>query len=773
MKLRNIIAPIVAAALFAVGCTVEEPVSHLDGLEVSNDYITVAADEGASASISVLGESGWTASSNVQWLTISPSSGSAGQSVTVTITANATNAARSGEVYINMDSKTKIILVNQSAPEGVEVPLATCVEVYNGGDGTYKVRGTVTSIANTSYGNWYLNDGTVDDPGLYIYGTFNSKSQYPKDADGGWASFGIEVGDIVTVEGPKSVYNGVVELVDVSIVKIEKSLIDASLTTATVGPDACLDTLLVSSKVQPVLVSIDADWAKVVDFTADGNYLISVAQNTRTASRTASISIKAPGAIKSVTLTQEGVPATGASVTEIIAAADNDQVQTLPSTVVVALTTRGAVLSDGENAIYAYGNSAAALTIGDGVRMSAKKTTYNGVPELTDITDIFVDSQGNAVSYPTATDITANVENYTASVAEYIKFSGTLTVSGNYYNIAFDGVDPNVKQGSITYPVDALDAKSWDGKKITVTGFFNGLSSGGKFVNVIATKIQEFVDNPKGTVTNPYSASEIAALLLDGETFDEDVYIKGKVSSILYTFSANYGTGTFWISDDGVAYGVSEDKKKTSDPAHDFECYSVYWMNGEPWAEGNAQIEVGDEVIVCGKTTVYNGVAETSSKNAHVYSVNMATNDANGIGNAGSPFNIAGIHSFIDAAEAAKAAAEAEGAAAPSFPDVCVKGKISAILYTYSASYGTASFWISDDGTAYGVSEDKKKTSDPVNDFECYSAYYLGGHPWVEGNDQIEVGDEVIMKGQYTIYNGVYETSSKNAYMFSHNGKTE
>lgn len=775
MKLRHIIASIATVVLALAGCTPElEPVQSLDGLEVSNDYFTLATDEGSSATITINGEEAWTINEDADWLSVSPTSGSAGQAVSVTFTAtSASKAARKTEVKVVMGSKTKIINVNQDAPAGVEIPLATCADVFNGGDGNYKVRGTVTSIANTSYGNWYLNDGTVGDPGLYIYGTFNSKSQYPKDADGGWDSFGIEVGDIVTVEGPKSVYNGVIELVDVSIVKIEKSLIDASLTTATVGPDACLDTLLVSSKVQPILVSIDADWAKVVDFTADGNYLISVAQNTRTASRTANISIKAPGAIKSVTLTQEGVPATGASVTEIIAAADNDQVQTLPSTVVVALTTRGAVLSDGENAIYAYGNSAAALTIGDGVRMSAKKTTYNGVPELTDITDIFVDSQGNAVNYPTATDITANVENYTASVAEYIKFSGTLTVSGNYYNIAFDGVDPDVKQGSITYPVDALDAKSWDGKKITVTGFFNGLSSAGKYVNVIATKIQEFVDNPKGTVTNPYSASEIAALLLGGETFDEDVYIKGKVSSILYTFSANYGTGTFWISDDGVAYGVSEDKKKTSDPAHDFECYSVYWMNGEPWAEGNAQIEVGDEVVVCGKTTVYNGVAETSSKNAHVYSVNMATTDANGIGNAGSPFNIAGIHGFIDAAEAAKSAAEAEGAAAPSFPDVCVKGKISAILYTYSASYGTASFWISDDGTAYGVSEDKKKTSDPVNDFECYSAYYLGGQPWVEGNDQIEVGDEVVMKGQYTIYNGVYETSSKKAYMLSHNGKTE
>ena len=331
MKLRHIIASIATVVLALAGCTPElEPVQSLDGLEVSNDYFTLATDEGSSATITINGEEAWTINEDADWLSVSPTSGSAGQAVSVTFTAtSASKAARKTEVKVVMGSKTKIINVNQDAPAGVEIPLATCADVFNGGDGNYKVRGTVTSIANTSYGNWYLNDGTVGDPGLYIYGTFNSKSQYPKDADGGWDSFGIEVGDIVTVEGPKSVYNGVIELVDVSIVKIEKSLIDASLTTATVGPDACLDTLLVSSKVQPILVSIDADWAKVVDFTADGNYLISVAQNTRTASRTANISIKAPGAIKSVTLTQEGVPATGASVTEIIAAADNDQVQTL------------------------------------------------------------------------------------------------------------------------------------------------------------------------------------------------------------------------------------------------------------------------------------------------------------------------------------------------------------------------------------------------------------------------------------------------------------
>lgn len=765
MKLKYIIASFVAAAALLVGCTVEEPVSKLVGLEVSEDYVSVAAESQTSATITVTADGSWTASvKGGDWLSVSPANGSGGQT-TMTISAADASAARKAAVYIVMGDKTKIVTVSQLAPQGVDVEPSTCAEVYAGENITYRVTGTVTTIANTSYGNWYLNDGTVEGDGLYIYGTFNSKGQYPKDADGGWASFGIEVGDKVTVEGPKSVYQGTVELVDASIIKIEKSLIDASLTTATVSPAAGKDTLLVSSKVQPVLVSVDADWVKVSDLTSDGNYLLVYEENFRTADRTATITIKAPGAVKALTIKQEGVPATGMTVTEIIAAADDDMVQTLPSTVVVALTTRGAVVSDGQNALYVYGNSAATLKVGDGVRISARKTTYNGVPELTDVSDVFVDSEGNEVNHPTATDITASAEEYNAAVAEYIKLSGTLSVSadGKYYNMTLDGLDPETKMGSIVYPVDALDAKSFDGKKITVTGYFNGLSSKGRFINIIATKIDEYVDNPKGTATNPYTASEAAALLTSGTTFDEDIYIKGTVSAILYTFSANYGTGTFWLSDDGEFNG-NEDKKGTTDFTHDFECYSVYWFNNTPWAEGNAQIQVGDEVIVCGKTTLYNGVAETSSKKAWVYSVNGATTDANGIGNEGAPFNVAGAIAFIDACTAATEAAKAADQPAPVFPDVCVKGKISKVVYTFSSNYGTATFWISDDGAF---------NDDPAKDFEAYSVYYFGNKAWEEGNTQIAEGDEVILKGQLTKYKTTYETSSKKAWVASINGKTE
>ena len=430
-------------------------------------------------------------------------------------------------------------------------------------------------------------------------------------------------------------------------------------------------------------------------------------------------------------------------------------------------------MTDGTSYLYAFDskNKATDLKVGDGVRISAMKTTYNGVPELTDITDAFVDSEGNAVEHPAATDITANAEEYTASVAEYIKLSGTLSVSGNYYNIILDDVDPEVKQGSISNPVDELNAKSFDGKKITVTGYFNGISGKGKYINIIATKIEEYVDNPKGTVTNPYTASEIATLITNGTVPDEDVYIKGKVSAILYTFSAKYGTGTFWLSDDGEFHG-SEDMKSTTDFTHDFECYSVVWFNNTPWVEGNAQIAVGDEVVVCGKTTQYNGVAETSNKKAWVYSVNGATTDENGLGNAEFPFNVAGATAFIDACNAAKEAAAAADQAEPVFPDVYVKGKISAVLYTFSAKYGTATFWISDDGTC-NLTEDKKNTNDPSHDFEAYSVFYFGGEAWQEGDTQVAEGDEVILKGQLTKYNTTYETLSKKAWVYSLNGKTE
>ena len=776
MKTKYIIVSLIAAlGLLFTGC-VEEADHYLDEVKVSSSYVTFSAG-GGSVPVELNATGSWSVTNLPEWVTVSPATGGAGQ-VTVTFTAPAAEETRDAVATIECGGKTQNINLLQTTQKAepvtmtVKQALAVIAPLADQevAGGTYRVKGIVCKIDEISpkYGNatYYLSDdGSFTAGGwLEVYrGLWLNGASITKGDE-------FSVGDELTIEGSLMNYKGTPETKEKTAIVVShvKSLISVDAFDFDELP--CVDTtfkMVVTAKESPLLVSSDAEWLQITDVNKDGSYSVHAAENTRTAKRTANVTIKGPTALKTIGITQAGAPSTGASVSEIIEAADKDQVQTLPSTVVVALTTKGAVVSDGSKALYVYGDQAAALKVGDGVKIAATKTTYNGVPELTDITEVFVDSEGNTVEHPNATDITANAAEYTASVAEYIKLSGTLSISsdGKFYNMTLDGLDPDTKQGSIVYPVDALNAKSFDGKKITVTGYFNGLSSKGKFINIIATKIDEYVDNPKGTATNPYTASEAAALLTAGTKFDEDIYIKGKVSAILYDFSTYAGTGTFWLSDDGEFKG-SEDKKSTTEFTHDFECYSAYWFDNKQWVEGNGQVRIGDEVVVCGKTTVYNGIAETSNKKAWVYSVNGATSEANGLGNAEYPFNVAGAVAFIDAMEAAKAAAKAADQPTPTFPDVYVKGKVSKIQSEYSVEYGTAIFWISNDG---------EFKNDPKQDFEAYSLWYFGGKSWAEGDKQIALGDDIVLKGQLTYYakNNVYETSSKKASLYSLNGATE
>ena len=90
-----------------------------------------------------------------------------------------------------------------------------------------------------------------------------------------------------------------------------------------------------------------------------------------------------------------------------------------------------------------------------------------------------------------------------------------------------------------------------------------------------------------------------------------------------------------------------------------------------------------------------------------------------------------------------------------------VKGIISSIKFTYSVEYGTATFNFSDNGAATGTQ------------FIAYSTLYLENKNWVEGNTQIQVGDEVIVYGQVVNYGGnTPEFASKKSYLYSLNGNT-
>jgi len=212
MKAKYIFASLVAALALVVGCEKEVP-HYLSEVTVDTSFATIPLT-GGTATVKINASSPWTVSGMPSWLTVSPTSGSAGES-TVTLSAESALDGRTSSFQISCGDQTQTINVTQGVPT---VSPATCAEIIAGPDSkTYRVTGVVTNIVNTQYGNWYLQDATGE---IYIYGTLDAKG-----AEKNFLSLGLEVGDEVTVEGPKTTYNGTVELVNVTVVKINKSLI--------------------------------------------------------------------------------------------------------------------------------------------------------------------------------------------------------------------------------------------------------------------------------------------------------------------------------------------------------------------------------------------------------------------------------------------------------------------------------------------------------------------------------------------------------------------
>ena len=222
----------VVSAILFTGCSDDNGAAgNLGSLVLSNTYATIP-EAGGSTTITIKATGDWKIENVIKnengdfklvdekgnesdaWFTLSQLSGSAGDTE-LTITANGVDGGRETEIRIGIGEYTKqFFMIRQGS---LEAQSATCADVIAGADGkTYRVKGVCTSIANTTYGNWYLDDGTGV---VYIYGTL--------DADGktqNFSSLNIEIGDSVELEGPKTTYGTTVELVNVTVIKIVKSL---------------------------------------------------------------------------------------------------------------------------------------------------------------------------------------------------------------------------------------------------------------------------------------------------------------------------------------------------------------------------------------------------------------------------------------------------------------------------------------------------------------------------------------------------------------------
>lgn len=437
MKIKYIFPIFFAALALMTSCNEEQSITLLDEIQVSSSYVSIPV-AGGSTSITVTAKDSWTAEkvttdkNKVEWLTISSASGNAGEA-TLTFTAPAAIDGRNAEVLIKSGGKTQRVNIIQGLSK---ISPAKVSEVNTGPDGkTFQVTGVCTSIVNTDYGNWYITDNTGS---LYIYGTLDAKG-----ATRNFKSLNLEVGDEVTVEGPKSTYQGTAQLVNVMVIKINKSLVKVdSVKNASLPIEGGEFTAYLTCKGQGVSVDIPKDaqsWLAISSIKSAGTNTVvkfKAAANTG-GDRNTKLIFKTTDGKKDYTtetsLSQKGA-IVKATIAEFLAAAVGDTQYRLSGIITkIDNNTDGRLYIrdfSGETYVYKIQDfSTKGLKVSDIITIVGKRAAYNGVAQV-----------GGAVLESVIPVTSVTIAEFLTKADDpnkYYMVSGDITniATGNYGNL--------------------------------------------------------------------------------------------------------------------------------------------------------------------------------------------------------------------------------------------------------------------------------------------------------------------------------------------------
>ena len=480
MKLRNIFAALAIAALAFVGC--QEKERFLDEVKVSQSYL--AFDKaGQSIDVTVNAIDKWEFTEVPEWITVNPASGNAGETK-VTFTAGVAESTREALFYLNCGEATQVFSALQMT-EKVELPVSTCAEVNAGEDGkTYRVSGTVTSIANTEYGNLYINDGTDE---VYIYGTLydGAEKQFSKH--------GIGVGDLIVVEGPRKTYNGTIELVNVTVVSIEKSLVLVDPKEVSLEKEAGDFEIAVDNK-GFCTVDVDADWIQYVGISTSAAMFTYDAYEVEGAPRTGTITFTVKKgdreSVVPVTVTQYGITPDPVAIADAV----QEEKGTWLSVegIVTGIHGDGLMVTDAAgNSLYGYAKGTPSVKIGDAVIMTGKLGNYRQFYQL-ETPVVRVSKSGEKFDYPTPIELTEEVfAEWGANIqtAQYITATGVAD-GENYGAVTVAGHTVSPYKISTSFKYDKLY-----GKNVTIKGYALQYQGGTKNdLRILVTSVEEVAE---------------------------------------------------------------------------------------------------------------------------------------------------------------------------------------------------------------------------------------------------------------------------------------
>ena len=560
MKLRYLFSTILASALMFVGC-VQESVDSFDNIKLSETYLTIPVD-GGSAQVKVTATEAWAFTSEApEWLAIDVLSGEAGET-TVTFTAEAAESGREAELQIKAGNNAQYLRVRQGSMLASE---ATCKEVIDGPDGnTFIVEGICTAIASDYYGNWYLDDGTGE---IYIYGTKNADGEYD------WASFGIEVGDLVKVEGPKKTYGTTIELVDVAVVKVTKSLIKLPKTETSLAKEAAEHTFKVAYKGKGAFVEVDAasDWityksmsykegipSKLEPNPADTAIVtVAVAASELQKPREGKVvlmSYQGDASSQVVyTIKQMGHTPPVTAINTLTQANVDEKTYVRVEGNVAALSTQALIIANETGAIVAYygKDKVPAYKIGNKIAIQGTIGVNNfGIQIAPDYDELLDGSAKVEYGTPVVYDGKklntmlktlidgghgTDKKTYYGVNTEYATMTGELVVSGSYYNLNVEGAE---KQASIYNPIESLKLNSFDKKNVVLSGYVFSVSCSKDvptYVYMMVTSVE--IDN---VIYKESFAASQGAYTIDNKALDGLSYVWKHDASYGYMKASAY-----------------------------------------------------------------------------------------------------------------------------------------------------------------------------------------------------------------------------------------
>ena len=179
----------------------------------------------------------------------------------------------------------------------------------------YTLKGTITRVANTNYGNFDLTDETGT---IYVYGLYSEDGATNKY----WAASGAKLGDDIVISAVRAEYNGSAQAGSARFLGLTTpgtlafwSFSKTATTFTSVGGEQVID---VEAYNLTDAVSAASDNAQFTASYADGALTITAAENTTAETINGNITVTAGALEQVITVAQGGVSAGG---TEVVAEA--------------------------------------------------------------------------------------------------------------------------------------------------------------------------------------------------------------------------------------------------------------------------------------------------------------------------------------------------------------------------------------------------------------------------------------------------------------------